>query len=29
MHHKYADVMVLEDIVQHLEQTHPAAQAAE
>ena len=29
MHHKYADVMVLEDIVQHLEQTSPAAQAAE
>lgn len=29
MHHKYADVMVLEDIVQHLEHTYPAAQAAE
>ena len=29
MHHKYADVMVLEDIVQHLEETHPTAQAAE
>lgn len=29
MHHKYADVMVLEDIVQHLEQTYPTAQAAE
>ena len=29
MHHKYADVMVLKDIVQHLEQTYPTAQAAE
>jgi maleamate amidohydrolase len=29
MHHKYADVMVLEDIVQHLEKTYPTAQAAE
>ena len=29
MHHKYADVRVLEDIVQHLEQTYPTAQAAE
>jgi maleamate amidohydrolase len=29
LHHKYADVMVLDDIVAHLEQTYPAAQAAE
>lgn len=29
MHHKYADVMVLEDIVAHLEKAYPAAQAAE
>jgi len=29
MHHKYADVMILDDIVAHLEKTYPAAQAAE
>ena len=29
MHHKYADVVVLEDICQHLEQTYPTSQAAE
>lgn len=29
MHHKYADVMVLEDIAAHLEKTYPTAQAAE
>lgn len=29
LHHKYADVMVLDDIVAHLEQTYPSAQAAE
>ena len=29
MHHKYADDMVLEDIIHHLEQTYPSAQAAE
>ena len=29
MHHKYADVMVLDDIVAHLEKSYPAQQAAE
>lgn len=29
MHHKYADVMVLDDIVEHLRRTYGAAQAAE
>ena len=29
MHHKYADVMVLDDIISHLEETYPATKAAE
>ena len=29
MHHKYADVMVLDEIVAHLQQSYPSAQAAE
>ncbi len=29
MHHKYADVMVLDDIVEHIRRTYGAAQAAE
>jgi len=29
MHHKYADVMVLADIISHLEKTYPAPKAAE
>ena len=29
LHHKYADVMVLDEILSHLEQKYPAAEAAE